>query len=275
MDNRIKKAYDYIKKNYSSKLLLSDLASGAGLSSFFFQRLFKEHMGQTPSECLNSIRLKRAIHLMEINPGMPMSQIADDCGFSSLSTFSRSFSKAFGAPPQAYKKRVHKIIPFEPIQKDFKPEIVYYPGATVFYNHICFYEDTLMNEFVLAREFCERNNIPCSKEMIGILTHNSFHGPKNSLNYYAGNPVGPGISEEYQDRLFQIPEGKYVCFTTDASYHNFFHLMMQFKTQWLDKHNYSIKEIFAFEEIESSNKQSDYQNIKRKIFIPVKRDNKN
>ena len=138
MDTRIQKAYDNIKKGYHDKLLLADLAAKANLSPYFFQRLFKQEMKETPAACINRIRLERAAHLMKIAPDLPMGKIAIDCGFSCLSVFSRTFSHCYNMSPLAYSRLKSDYGTLEKAGAELLVEIVYHPGATVLYTHTSF-----------------------------------------------------------------------------------------------------------------------------------------
>jgi AraC-like DNA-binding protein len=159
MDTRIQKAYDIIKKGYQEKLLLADLADSVNLSPFFFQRLFKREMNETPAACISRIRLERAAHLMRIDPDLPMGKIAIDCGFSSLSTFSRAFSLYYSMSPIAYSRLKADYGRFEKAAENLHVEIVYHPGATLLYSHISFYQPGLLKSFAAVKSFCEINNI--------------------------------------------------------------------------------------------------------------------
>ena len=270
MDTRVQKAYDSIKKRYREKILLSDLAASVKLSPYFFQRLFKREMNESPSTCITRIRIERAAHLMRINPELSMHDIALDCGFSSLSAFSRAFSQFYKVSPLMFSRAKTNYDNFEKVGTEMAVEIVYYPGATVLYSHTSMYQPELLKSFDAASSFCEINNIPFTEQRIGILTHVSFHGRKNELNYYAGIKITGKSTGLPDSKVFIIPEGRYACFTTNISYHQLTEMMVQFKLDWLDKTAYVIGDIFAFEEIAKENTSDDYPNIKRKIYIPVK-----
>ncbi len=270
MDIRIQQAYDYIKKGYREKILLADLAASVNLSPYFFQRLFKQEMKETPAACISRIRLERAAHIMRIDPGLTMRTIAIDCGFSSLSAFSRSFSQHYKVSPLSYSRAKVNYDNFEKADKEMAIDIVYHPGATVLYSHTSMYKPQLLQSFNAAISFCEVNNIHFTEQRIGILTHISFHGDKTSLNYYAGVKITGKSTGLNDNRLFIIPEGKYACFITNVPYDKLRELMVQFKVDWLDKSVYVISDIFAFEVIAPDNMANAYPNVKRKIYIPVK-----
>lgn len=279
MDLRIRKAYDIIKLQYREKLPLEQLAQEVGLSPFYFQRLFKKEMQETPAECVNRIRLERAAHLMVIDAKLSMTDIAYDCGFSSLSAFSRSFLKRFGQTPIELSKslkKVNTVSDSEPESSELiinNPELVYFPGCWIVYAHTSVYWSHLLDTFDSLKAFCEMEGIKGQTgRMFGVFTHIhlAFHGPKEQLNYYAGVEVSKKPASKHDHRSFWIPAGKYARFSTNTSYHELFPLMVKFKADWMDKKNLLIRDLFCFEQITDSNKKGDHPCLQRATYAPVK-----
>ncbi len=59
--------------------------------------------GQSPTEFIRTIRLKRAASLLNQNFGS-VTEVAYEVGFNNLSYFNRSFKKQFGKSPTAFLK---------------------------------------------------------------------------------------------------------------------------------------------------------------------------
>lgn len=274
MDKRIQQAYDFIKKNHRQKLLLQDLATTVALSPFHFQRLFQQEMGESPARCIHRIRLERAGHLIRANPDLTISEVAMDCGFSSLSTFSRAFSKKYGMPPGTFCRSSH---PGDINTNIFSQEapsnvkIEYFPKTSIYYAHTSVFREDLLDHFQAALSFCELEGIHHpSKKMIGVWTHITLHHPQDEFNYYAGAQLADNVDISRLEKVFTIPEGKYACFTSNGSYRNLWDTVMPFKTGWLDKKPYVMSDLFAFEIIASDSKKSDYPCLQRRICVPIR-----
>lgn len=100
----IEKALVLISQKFRQKLTTEMLAEEAGLSAFHFHRLFVEENGLTPQKYIEKLRLEHAAHVMVLNPGLKMIQLAFESGFSSPSSFSRSFQQYYRMSPSRFKK---------------------------------------------------------------------------------------------------------------------------------------------------------------------------
>jgi hypothetical protein len=77
-----------------------------------FHRVFTSLLGETPDDCVRRLRLQKAADLL-VSPEAPtMTQIAQDCGFSTSALFSRNFARRYGASPTQWRdgtKRQAKV----------------------------------------------------------------------------------------------------------------------------------------------------------------------
>jgi signal transduction histidine kinase/DNA-binding response OmpR family regulator/ligand-binding sensor domain-containing protein len=80
-----------------------DLCRAAHLSNSHVNRKLKALTGKTPSQFIRSIRLQKAMELLQTTD-LNISEIAYDVGFSNPNYFSRSFSEEFGFPPNVIRK---------------------------------------------------------------------------------------------------------------------------------------------------------------------------
>lgn len=89
---------DYVDRNLEHDLPLGELADVAAFSEFHFHRIFRCLTGENVAQFITRMRLERAIWMMRFAPAS-LSQIAMDCGFGSVSSFSRTFKKQCGSSP--------------------------------------------------------------------------------------------------------------------------------------------------------------------------------
>lgn len=97
---RIVQAKLFIDHNYSDKIDLDNISDEAYFSKFHFIRLFKSIYGKTPHQYLKSVRIAKAIQLLQAD-----NSVSDACfsvGFDSLTSFSGLFKRTVGISPSAY-----------------------------------------------------------------------------------------------------------------------------------------------------------------------------
>ena len=93
----------WIDAHAGEEIDLAATAAQAGLSPFHFLRLFSRVLGVTPHQYLVRSRLRRAARLLA-DEERPVTQVALESGFADLSNFVRSFRRAAGVPPRAFRK---------------------------------------------------------------------------------------------------------------------------------------------------------------------------
>ena len=103
--SRLRRAKEYIKDNFTQPLKLADIAEEVGLSQFYFDRQFKKSTNLTPHQYLIYYRFDRAQDLLK-NSNLKIAEVAENCGFSSQSYFTRQFRIQFGVTPKVYRDRL-------------------------------------------------------------------------------------------------------------------------------------------------------------------------
>ena len=93
----------WIDANSSQQIDLDAAARQAAISSFHFLRLFANVLGVTPHQYLVRSRLRHAARLLS-DEDTPVTDIAYDVGFGDLSNFVRTFHRAAGLSPRAFRE---------------------------------------------------------------------------------------------------------------------------------------------------------------------------
>jgi AraC-like DNA-binding protein len=100
---RAVEAANWIEANSHRPIDLDAAASQAGLSAFHFLRLFSRVLGVTPHQYLVRSRLRQAARLLT-DEDIAITDIAYDVGFGDLSNFVRTFHRAAGVSPGAFRE---------------------------------------------------------------------------------------------------------------------------------------------------------------------------
>ena len=92
----------YISENCMKPLSLNDVALQVGVSRSHFAHLFKNYTNMTFVDFLTVERVKLA-ETFFMNPRLRITDIAFESGFSSISSFNRSFKKIKGCSPTEFR----------------------------------------------------------------------------------------------------------------------------------------------------------------------------
>ena len=102
-EDYVSKALEYINSNLAGSLTLDGICEHVHLSRFYFCHLFKKTVGASVFEYIFSRRLSFAKKYLT-ETSVPISQVAELCGFSSFSYFGKMFKKETGYTPGEYRK---------------------------------------------------------------------------------------------------------------------------------------------------------------------------
>lgn len=104
-DTRIGMSIQYIKKNLTNKnISVEILAEHACMSVSNYHKKFKNTLGISPIDYINSEKIKFAKKLMSENMHYPLSDIAFKTGYNSVSYFIRKFKEHELITPSQYRK---------------------------------------------------------------------------------------------------------------------------------------------------------------------------
>ena len=94
----VKQTIEYLTEHCTESITLEAVASECGVTKYHLAREFKRFTGQTVFTYLNVLRCKRAERCL--SRGMTVTETAYECGFESLSYFSRTYKKLMGVLPR-------------------------------------------------------------------------------------------------------------------------------------------------------------------------------
>lgn len=100
----IRKAIQYIDINIKKELFLKDVAEYVHLNPSYFSVLFKEQVNLTFSEYITRRRIQRAKELL-ITTNIPISEVAEECGYKTTKYFIKLFKELEGTTPNSYRKQ--------------------------------------------------------------------------------------------------------------------------------------------------------------------------
>lgn len=103
----IARARAFIGEHLGEEMSLGQVARAAGMSIYYFCKIFRREIGVTFTEYLARLRVETVKQKL-LNPHMRISEAAYDAGFQSLSQFNRVFRHFAGETPSNYRDGLHR-----------------------------------------------------------------------------------------------------------------------------------------------------------------------
>jgi AraC-like DNA-binding protein len=103
------RARELLAGSREESLSVKHIAREVAISPYHFIRQFEAVFGVTPHQFRIRSRLDRAKLLLAVGEHS-VTEICMEVGFSSLGSFSELFTRRFGLPPSAYKRRARAMV---------------------------------------------------------------------------------------------------------------------------------------------------------------------
>jgi len=101
---KLRQITDWMAEHVAEEFNLDRLAAQAGLSKFYFNRLFKSAMGMSPSRYHITLRLDEARRLLR-ETKKSVVDVALDVGYANPSHFAQLFRRETGLSPSDYRRQ--------------------------------------------------------------------------------------------------------------------------------------------------------------------------
>ena len=226
----VQRMQDYIEKNQTEEIRLSDLARVSLFSPWYSYRLFRECLGLTPAEYIRKCRLTQAAKQLRSGE-IRVIDAAYNAGFSNVDTFTRAFCREFGMNPSDYMRQpvpVTFFIPYGAKYRELRKEKVDMSNIQPIFiqtvrrpERLCIIKraDRAENYFAYCEEVsCDVWGILMSMKSICGEPVSMWLPPKykkpNTSTYVQGVEVGldyMGIIPEGFDTI-HLPETEYLMF---------------------------------------------------------------
>ena len=94
----------YIEDHYNEDIHISEIANNYFISPQYLSRRFKQQTGYSPKQYLTNVRLAKAKSLL-INTTLPITVIANQCGFNDVNNFIRFFREREHTTPNKFRSK--------------------------------------------------------------------------------------------------------------------------------------------------------------------------
>ncbi len=102
---QLRRVHEWAQAHLQDAMSIAELAALLDLSPSHFARAFGKSMGVPPHKWVLRLRIERAKQLLRVS-AMPLSEVADSCGFVDQSHFSSVFLRTEGTTPGRWRRRL-------------------------------------------------------------------------------------------------------------------------------------------------------------------------
>lgn len=107
VSDSVLEAKSYIDAHVGDQITLTDISKAVNLSPNYLHTIFKQLLGTTPRDYLTEKRLRFTCELLSTT-SLPLSEIAERCGFCNQQYMSQLFKKRFSVTPMEYRRTTVK-----------------------------------------------------------------------------------------------------------------------------------------------------------------------
>jgi len=250
----VNKSLAYIYKHIDTNITLDELAKLNSVSKYHFHRIFKEETGEKLFERINSIRLQKAANLLISNSYSTISEIREQSGYSSHSSFIKAFKNRFGFTPTQWKnggflEYSKKNISFDfCVNEDFLklvPSIKVTPKRVCAYIRNKGYDLSVTKTWQLLMAYSYEQNLKNATQF-GIFYDNPVIIPYEECHYIAGIEVDSKFIPTNSISKLEIEESLCAIFHYEGVYGDVTKLMAYIYNYWLPNSEYEAKTLPAY-----------------------------
>ncbi len=270
----VNNTYYYIYKNIQDIISLDELAFINHVSKYHYHRIIKEETGFTLFEIITQERIKKASNLLITNKYSTISEIANNCGYISHSSFIKAFKNRYHCTPSKwrngeYKKYSKELLKEFPCKKDFsntRPEIKICKAIKCAYIRHKGYNKSIKNTWEKLNAIAYEHNLIKYNEL-AIFHDNPAITKLEKCSYVAA------ITVEKKFNIIstlEIPESLCAVFNLKGIYGDALNFIRYIYHYWLPNSGYEAKTIPAFAIYKENIFTSSKKEFDIDFYIPIR-----
>ncbi|MBA3025225.1 MAG: helix-turn-helix domain-containing protein [Sulfurimonas sp.] len=272
----------YIYTHIDTAINLDELAQDLNVSKFHMHRIFKEVFGKNIYETIKNIRLQKASNLLLTNKYSTITDVANLCGYSSQTSFIRTFKERFNMTPKEWKKGGYKLYSDSILQQSQKamnsratfehlePTIVKRDEINSYYIRHHGYDASIKQTWQKLQAWIFTNNLS-DFQQIALFHDNPTITPLSECQYVACIALKEEkIIQSHQLPKFKIASGVYAKFDLSGEQGDILKFIHWVYHEWLPQSEYetSIKPPYAI--YKKNNYLNEDAAFEMSFFIPIK-----
>lgn len=286
---RINWVIEFVNNNLNESLSLDDLAEVSCFSSYHFHRIFMAVTGETVNNFTNRLRVEKATKLLKFSKNS-ISSIAQDCGFSSPSTFSRSFKQYFGLTPSEYKmngkiensKICKELYPInqhfapmtsEQLNNKFPVEIREFPQRRIAFIRVInsFQDGVVLKAYERIITWAKEMEIYESETIFGMSLDDVMVTPQDKYRYEVCITIPEFLKVNCTNiSTMTLPRNKYATTVVSGNIDLVAAAFRYLFNNWLINSSYEPEHLYSLEIFLDKDNITNWEHFDLELCIPIK-----
>lgn len=284
-DDRVNAVLHYIHSDISVAFTGKMLADKAMYSEQHFHRIFKKVTKEPLAQYIRRVRMEHAANQLSLDLHTPIVEIAEKCGFNSLSSFNKSFKKHYGVAPGVWRneQKYQSTVELEQAsEKEVKlgyqqassialppPEIVELTELQVGYIRHTGYNRSIKATWNTLKAWAISEGVSYD-EQYGL-----YHSDAARVSLEQGKYVACiGIKEKPHLRnsplsTMQIPGGLHARFELTGQYGELLPTIDKIKHEWIKSSGFKLKTTPIFVKYKKNQFLSKDEKYELSLFVPI------
>lgn len=280
--SRINDVLHYIHADINRDLSATKLANIARYSEQHFHRLFIAIVGESVNRYVRNTRLEIAANQLMFSPDTAIIEIAQKCGFQSLSSFNQAFKKQFNITPGSW--RTDKISKKKPpylsnpeIAAAYKrlsdtplPDVkfVQLKARHVAYIRHLGYDRSIKKTWQILHSWALTHALEANKQL-GLHHSNPAQTPLEKCHYVACIEIAQLLNKRGIVNSMTIPGGLYAQFEFSGKYGELLPSISKVLEQWLPSSSINAMTTPSFVEYRKNHFLNDNEQYDLSFYLPV------
>ncbi|WP_432473619.1 AraC family transcriptional regulator [Amphritea sp. HPY] len=280
--SRINDVLHVIHRDISAELTGASLARVAAYSEQHFHRTFHKVIGETLHGYIRRIRMEHAANLLMFDEQSPVAEIAEQCGYRSLSSFSKVFRNDFGMTPGQWRRRDCNLgvapylkdpevaAGYQRISESELPrvELINRPAQRVAYVRHLGYGREIRQAWQILQAWAATEQRSFTTQ-IGLHHSNPAWVPLEQCRYVACIGIDTPLQRRGVVNSMTIPGGLHAQFHFSGCYGELLPWISKVLDQWLPQSGLKVKSTPAFVEYQRNHFLDKEERFELHYYLPV------
>ena len=280
--SRVNDVLFYIHQDISLELTGRDLAKIAAYSEQHFHRIFRQIVGESIHQYIRRTRLEYAANQLMFDTKSSVHDIANKCGFSSLSSFSRAFKSTFNMSPGEWRQ--HDLQTAEkPYLKDPEvaagyrrismcstpqPKIVDVPSRMAAYVRHVGYNRSIRQAWLILNAWAHSEGRHITAQF-GLHHSNPAWVELTQCRYVACMAIDKPVKVRGVVNQMVIPGGLHAVFRLEGTYGELLPQISMILEKWLPDSGFKLRSIPAYVHYHQNHFLNDNEHFELDFFLPI------